>query len=88
MNKTLASLLIFCCIIIGCKNSKKSAAIDNAVNNAMPKAGKLVDDKPVGKGWVNLIGSPDDWNAAKPYWSLDNGILHDDYNGGELHNYA
>ena len=88
MNKTLASLLIFCCIINGCNNSKKTTTTDGAITNAIPNGGKLVDDKPVGKGWVNLISSLDDWNAAKPYWSLENGILHGDYNGGEFHNYA
>ena len=67
---------------------KKITTTDGAITNAIPNDSKLADDKPVGKGWVNLIGSLDDWNAAKPYWSLENGILHGDHNGGEFHNYA
>lgn len=88
MNKIPAFLLIVCCFISGCDNSKKTTASNVDSGNVLPNEGKLIDDKPVGKGWVNLISSLDDWNAEKPYWSLENGILHGDYNGGEFHNYA
>ena len=93
MRKVLASyylLQIFVFLIMafflinGCSSVNKS----KAVSNALPKEGKLIDDKPIGKGWVNLISSLDDWNAEKPYWSLANGILHGEYNGGKFHSYA
>lgn len=76
-------------LITGCSSTGKTKTVnDAAAPDALPKAGKLTDDKPVGKGWVNLIASLDDWNATKPYWTLENGILHGDYNGGQFHNYA
>lgn len=87
MNKMYSLLLIAGFIISSCSSSNKSKPVE-ALNNALPKGGKLVNDKPVGKGWVNLISSLDDWNADKPYWALANGILHGDYNGGQYHNYA
>lgn len=88
MNKLLALLLITVLLFTNCNNSKKSTATDGTINNALPENGRLVDGKPTGNGWVNLISSLDDWNATKPYWALENGILHGDYNGGALHNYA
>jgi hypothetical protein len=54
----------------------------------LPKDGKMVNNKPVGKNWQNLLVSLQDWNADAQYWTLQNGTLHGDYNGGKLHNYA
>lgn len=54
----------------------------------LPDNGKVVNNKPVGAGWVNLIASLNDWVATKPYWSLNDDVLHGDYNGGERHMYA
>src|SRR6476620_11777078 len=72
-------------LITSCSSTNKTKTTNDAsVLNSLPDAGKLIDDKPVGKGWVNLIASLDDWNGAKPYWTLDNGSLHGDYNGGQF----
>jgi hypothetical protein len=54
----------------------------------LPKNGRMVNNKPVGKNWQNLLQSLNDWNADPQYWKLQNGVLHGDYNGGKLHNYA
>jgi hypothetical protein len=54
----------------------------------LPKDGKMVNHKPVGKNWQNLLTSLQDWNADAQYWNLHNGVLHGDYPGGKLHNYA
>ena len=55
---------------------------------SLPKEGRLVNDKPVGSGWINLIASMDGWNFEKQNWVLDSGILHGDYYGGKTHSYA
>src|SRR5689334_11598303 len=82
----LSIIFIF---LISCSNSNKPAANTNAATKGgIPKGGELINDKTVGKGWINLIASLDNWNAAVPYWTLENGILHGDYTGGEFHNYA
>ncbi|MEO7692995.1 MAG: DUF1080 domain-containing protein [Chryseolinea sp.] len=62
--------------------------VDQRLKITLPEAGKLVNGKPTGKNWNNLIASLDEWNADKTFWSLTKGILHGDYNGGEFHNYA
>lgn len=67
---------------------KKINPADTTLQNTLPKEGKMVNDKPVGKGWTNLIGSLNDWKIDKQYWTLQNGVLHGDYPGGKLHNYA
>lgn len=86
---TFALTLMTSSLINGCSSVNKAKAInDHAVQTTLPKGGRLINDKPIGKGWVNLIASLDDWNASKPYWILNNGILHGDYNGGQYHNYA
>jgi Domain of Unknown Function (DUF1080) len=72
-------------VAIGCsgtKQNKTAAATD------LPRAGKIINDKPVGKGWVNLLTSLDDWNVEKQNWQITDGILHGDYNGGKLHSYG
>lgn len=74
----------------GCKSSNAQKGISTTeLPNSLPKSGRLTDaDKPIGKGWVNMLASLDGWHADKPYWVLDNGVLHGDYNGGKYHNYA
>ncbi|MEO6548992.1 MAG: DUF1080 domain-containing protein [Ferruginibacter sp.] len=81
------SLAIMAITVIGCSHTKTSKATSGN-SGVLPKNEMLVDDKPTGKGWVNLIENLNDWNAEKPYWTLENGILHGDYPGGKLHNYA
>jgi hypothetical protein len=61
---------------------------DQRLKITLPKNGKLIAGKPVGKNWINLLASLEGWNADANYWSLANGALHGDYNGGKLHNYA
>jgi hypothetical protein len=86
------SMIITIIIAGGCSSSHQST-YETELNEpsfkiSLPKQGWLKNDKPVGKGWVNLISSLEDWNVSKEYWKLDDGILHGDYQGGKYHNYA
>src|SRR6185503_7822647 len=54
----------------------------------LPKAGEMVNGRPMGKGWINLLKSLDQWNAEKDFWQLSDGILHGGYTGGKSHHYA
>ncbi len=72
----------------GMKNSASSSINDPSLKTTVPKAGRLVNDKPTGKGWIDLISSLDGWNLEIQNWKLDNGILHGDYNGGKFHSYG
>ncbi len=87
-------LSLFLAVVIfsscgGVKNSMTSSvSADSSFTSTLPKAGKLINDKPVGKSWINLLTSLDGWNLEKENWKLENGILHGDYNGGKFHSYA
>lgn len=61
---------------------------DTTLSITLPAEGKLDNGKPVGKNWVSLLKSADDWNIDNKYWKIENGELHGDYKGGELHNYG
>ncbi len=61
---------------------------DQRLKVTLPKNGKLVAGKPVGKNWINLLTSLEGWNADSNYWRVSDNELHGDYPGGKLHNYA
>jgi Domain of Unknown Function (DUF1080) len=63
-------------------------SVPQQLKKTLPAAGKLVNDKPAGKGWVNLLDSAGNWNADQRYWSFSQGSLHGNYDGGAFHNYA
>ena len=94
--KQFLSIFALCTAIIffinSCSNTHKSIKANGvdttSLINTLPKNGKLVNDKPVGKDWINLLPSLNDWVAETPYWQLSDGVLHGDYNGGRYHNYA
>ncbi|MEO7766459.1 MAG: hypothetical protein ABIS01_03495, partial [Ferruginibacter sp.] len=85
----VSALITIALISNSCSNTNKAKSIgEPGLNNPLPRGGKLAAGKPAGKGWVNLIASLDTWNVEKPYWTIENGILHGDYNGGKLHSYG
>jgi hypothetical protein len=61
---------------------------DTTLKNTLPTAGKLVQDKPVGKGWVNMLSSRDDWNLEPTYWQLQNNTLHGSMGNEKEHHYS
>src|ERR1041385_2619589 len=60
---------------------------DSRLAVTLPAEGKLVNDKPVGKNWINMLTSLDGWTSDSRYWNLKDGVLHGDYDGGKLHNF-
>ncbi|HWZ35564.1 MAG TPA: DUF1080 domain-containing protein [Mucilaginibacter sp.] len=43
----------------------------------LPAEGKLVNDKPLGQGWVNML-DVQKLNLQPEFWKLSNGVLHGD----------
>jgi 3-keto-disaccharide hydrolase len=82
-----ASLFLFYAVRVH-GQAPASAASDSRLAVTLPAEGKLVHDKPVGKNWVNMLTSLDGWTADPRYWSLKDGGLHGDYDGGKLHNFS
>jgi len=72
----------------GGANHSSSSANDASLKTSLPKGGRLVNDKPTGKNWIDLIASLDNWTLENQNWKLENGILHGDYNGGKFHSYG
>jgi len=62
-------------------------AIMNDLKVTLPEQGQLKDGKLVGDGWVNLIGTIEQWHAEPQYWKLSGCMLHGESTGGE-HRYA
>jgi hypothetical protein len=69
----------------------KTVAYINAIMNdlkvTLPEQGQLKDGRPVGNGWVNLIGTIEQWHVEPQYWKLSGGVLHGESMGGQ-HHYA
>ncbi len=65
-----------------------NAQADTMLTNTLPPAGKFINHHPTGKGWVNLLTKPGDWNAETTYWKWNNGTLHGEANGENVHHYA
>lgn len=54
----------------------------------LPSEGKMVNDKPKGKGWINLLTSADDWNLESNFWRLDNHVLRGEIPWEKEHHYS
>ena len=65
-----------------------NAQPDTTLKNTLPAAGKMINDKPAGKGWVNLLSSADDWNFESTYWQLNNNIFHGSIGKEKEHHYS
>lgn len=64
------------------------AQADTTLRNTLPAEGKLMDNKPVGKGWTNLLASADEWNFEPAFWSLSNHQLHGEMGKEKEHHYS
>lgn len=81
--KYFIPILVLAGIVLNsCREMRHSASSvnDSSLKTSLPKAGRLINDRPSGKDWIDLIATLDDWNLEKQNWKLDNGILHGDYN--------
>lgn len=71
-----------------CSGNLGMAQQDTTLKITLPKAGELVNDKPVGKGWVNLLSSANDWNFEDSYWHFNNKLLHGSMDKEKVHHYS
>jgi hypothetical protein len=65
-----------------------NAQQDTTLKNTLPAAGKMVDDKPTGKGWINLLTSANSWNFENNFWRLTNNTLHGEIGKEKEHHYS
>ena len=74
-------LLVFYCF-------SANAQPDTSLKNTLPAAGKMINDKPAGKGWVNLLSSAEDWNFETTFWQLNDQLLHGSLGKEKEHHYS
>jgi hypothetical protein len=80
----LTSILLFLLFT----GSKSEAQVDTPFQQTMPKAGKLHNNKPRGKGWVNLLKSGSDWNFENNYWQFTDTGFHGAIGMEKEHHYS
>ncbi len=51
----------------------------------LPDQGKLVENKPIGVGWVDLLKKMDNWEYEKDYWNIKRGNIIGSSEGGNHH---
>lgn len=64
------------------------AQADTTLKNTLPAAGKLVNGKPVGKGWVDMLANADDWNFENTFWKLNDHTFHGTIGREKEHHYS
>ena len=80
--------LIIVLLIAGIHSFSVNAQPDANSKNRLPESGKLVDDKPTGKGWTNLLSSVEEWNFENTFWKLENNILRGTIGKEKEHHYS
>lgn len=61
---------------------------DTTLQHTLPESGKMVHDKPIGKGWIDLIKSTNDWNFESNFWQLNNKVFKGTIGNEKEHHYA
>lgn len=80
--------LIFISILLSGTCFESHAQGDTVLRQTIPKAGKLHNNKPEGKGWVNLLESGDDWNFENNFWQLTASGFHASMGKEKEHHYS
>lgn len=81
------TLRIFLLLLLA-NNYLSQAQVDTSLKNTLPPAGIITDDKPSGKGWINLLKTADEWNFESNFWRLDNKVLHGEMAKEKEHHYS
>lgn len=64
------------------------AQADTSLRVTLPKSGKLINGKPKGTGWINLLTSRSDWNFEDSFWKLEDGVLYGNIGKEKEHHYG
>ena len=75
-------------MLLGSSYLSHAQVASSSLENTLPPAGKMKDDKPSGKGWVNLLKTADDWNFENNFWKLENNMLTGQMGNEKEHHYS
>jgi len=84
INFRLTSILLF----LWFTYSAPRAQVDSVLRQTMPKAGKMYNNKPRGKGWINLLKSGLDWNFESNFWQFTDSSFHGEMGKETEHHYS
>jgi hypothetical protein len=65
-----------------------TAQQDLTLQNTLPAAGQMKNDKPTGKGWKSLLGSASSWEFEPAYWQLNDHVFHGAMGKEKEHHYS
>ena len=80
--------IFFIVTVLLVTGNRVTAQQDTLLKNTLPKDGKLPHDKPVGKGWVNLLAAAGDWNFEPAFWKFEDNMLQGAMGREKEHHYS
>jgi Domain of Unknown Function (DUF1080) len=81
-------LLIFISLLLLSIGSISQAQVDTVLLQTVPETGKMYNNKPKGKGWVNLLKSDSAWNFENNYWQFTDTGFHGAMGNEKEHHYS
>jgi hypothetical protein len=87
-SQTRASLRYFILLSLLTAGFFSQAQADKTLQKTLPKAGKMHNNKPSGKGWTNLLQSDSAWNFEKSFWQMTDSGFHGTIGKEKEHHYS
>lgn len=87
-NQTGTSLRYFILLSLLIAGFVSRAQVDNTLQKTLPKAGEMRNNKPNGKGWINLLQSDSTWNFEKTFWQMTDTGFHGIIGKEKEHHYS
>jgi hypothetical protein len=89
LNKNkVCSRLFISSLLIGINFISIAQVDTTSLKKTLPKEGKMQHNKPKGKGWVNLLHSPTEWNFEIKYWQFTDSSFHGEMGRETEHHYS
>ena len=86
--KKISSRLFMFSLLIGIHFISIAQVDTISLKKTLPKEGKMQHNKPKGKGWVNLLDSPAEWNFENKYWQFTDSSFHGEMGRETEHHYS
>jgi len=89
MNKeNISNRLFISSLVIGICFVSTAQVDSTSLKKTLPKEGKMQHNKPKGKGWIDLLYSPAEWNFENNYWQFADSSFHGEMGRETEHHYS
>ena len=89
MNKeNISNRLFISSLVIGICFVSTAQVDSTSLKKTLPKEGKMQHNKPKGKGWIDLLYSPAEWNFENNYWRFTDSSFHGEMGKETEHHYS